>query len=194
MAQSLLAAVGQLPLSLLCDLWDSLSGKSGKLLLDYHEIFYFVSNNFQMKFCLYHPEAPQFLGPVTEGRMAGPTGRYPCCGQQAFRYEPVPGPIVLYELYIVCNLNHCPFVNPKGLPISRAHCSNRVRTRSRHHAPHSVGRKLWLFVRGSATNGIKRAHGLRQQHERPLVERNSIGAWSRQSWTAADAERRKWVT
>lgn len=45
-----------------------------------------------MNWCLYHPDAPQFLGPVTEGRIAGPAGRYPCCGQQAFRYETVPGP------------------------------------------------------------------------------------------------------
>lgn len=48
----------------------------------------------KMKWCLYHPEAAQFLGPATEGRMAGPAGRYPCCGQQAFRYEPLAGPIV----------------------------------------------------------------------------------------------------
>lgn len=26
--------------------------------------------------------------------MAGPSGRYPCCGQQAFRYETLPGPMV----------------------------------------------------------------------------------------------------
>lgn len=45
-----------------------------------------------MNWCQYHPDAPQFLGPVTEGRMAGPAGRYPCCGQQAFRYESVPSP------------------------------------------------------------------------------------------------------
>lgn len=48
----------------------------------------------QMNWCLYHPDQPQFLGPVTEGRMAGPTGRYPCCGHQAFRYETLPGPSV----------------------------------------------------------------------------------------------------
>lgn len=45
-----------------------------------------------MNWCQYHPDAPQFLGPVTEGRMAGPAGRYQCCGQQAFRYETVPSP------------------------------------------------------------------------------------------------------
>ncbi|KAG4073988.1 hypothetical protein HA402_014193 [Bradysia odoriphaga] len=48
---------------------------------------------YQMNWCLYHPDQPQFLGPVTEGRMAGPSGRYPCCGQQAFRYETLPGPM-----------------------------------------------------------------------------------------------------
>lgn len=47
-----------------------------------------------MNWCLYHPEQPQFLGPITEGRMAGPTGRYPCCGQQAYRYETLSGPTV----------------------------------------------------------------------------------------------------
>lgn len=26
--------------------------------------------------------------------MAGPAGRYPCCGQQAFRFETLPGPMV----------------------------------------------------------------------------------------------------
>lgn len=48
----------------------------------------------QMNWCLYHPDQPQYLGPLTEGRMAGPAGRYPCCGQQAFRFETLPGPMV----------------------------------------------------------------------------------------------------
>lgn len=47
---------------------------------------------YQMLWCQYHPDQPQFLGPVTEGRAAGPTGRFPCCNQQAFRYETLPGP------------------------------------------------------------------------------------------------------
>ncbi|XP_061391865.1 SANT and BTB domain regulator of class switch recombination [Musca vetustissima] len=47
---------------------------------------------YQMSWCRYHPEAPTFLGPVTDGRTTGPAGRYPCCGQQAFRFETLPGP------------------------------------------------------------------------------------------------------
>lgn len=47
-----------------------------------------------MNWCLYHPDQPQYLGPVSEGRMAGPAGRYPCCGQLTFRYETLPGPSV----------------------------------------------------------------------------------------------------
>ncbi|KAH8259547.1 hypothetical protein KR026_006102 [Drosophila bipectinata] len=44
---------------------------------------------YQMHWCRFHPEAPNFLGPVGN---AGPAGRYACCGQQAFRYETLPGP------------------------------------------------------------------------------------------------------
>ncbi|XP_062543396.1 SANT and BTB domain regulator of class switch recombination isoform X2 [Armigeres subalbatus] len=47
---------------------------------------------YQMLWCQYHPEQPQFLGPAAEGRVAGPAGRYPCCGKQAYRYETLPGP------------------------------------------------------------------------------------------------------
>ncbi|XP_002007999.3 uncharacterized protein KIAA1841 homolog [Drosophila mojavensis] len=47
---------------------------------------------YQMSWCRYHPEPPSFLGPDAEGRIAGPAGRYPCCKQQAFRYETLPGP------------------------------------------------------------------------------------------------------
>lgn len=50
-----------------------------------------------MNWCLYHSEQAQFLGPVTETRMPGPAGRYTCCGQQAFRYETLPGPMVNYD-------------------------------------------------------------------------------------------------
>ncbi|KAH8242404.1 hypothetical protein KR032_005580 [Drosophila birchii] len=44
---------------------------------------------YQMHWCRFHPESPNFLGPVGA---AGPAGRYSCCGQQAFRYETLPGP------------------------------------------------------------------------------------------------------
>uniref|UniRef100_A0A1Q3FT16 SANT and BTB domain-containing protein n=1 Tax=Culex tarsalis TaxID=7177 RepID=A0A1Q3FT16_CULTA len=47
---------------------------------------------YQMLWCQYHPEQPQFLGPAAEGRVTGPAGRYPCCGKQAYRYETLPGP------------------------------------------------------------------------------------------------------
>ncbi|KAM8710630.1 hypothetical protein ACLKA7_017281 [Drosophila subpalustris] len=47
---------------------------------------------YQMNWCRYHPEPPNFLGPEVEGRIAGPAGRYACCNQQAFRYETLPGP------------------------------------------------------------------------------------------------------
>ncbi|XP_055606471.1 SANT and BTB domain regulator of class switch recombination isoform X2 [Uranotaenia lowii] len=47
---------------------------------------------YQMLWCPYHPEQAQFLGPAAEGRVAGPAGRYPCCGKQSFRYDTLPGP------------------------------------------------------------------------------------------------------
>lgn len=47
---------------------------------------------YQMNWCRYHPENPQFFGPSAEGKIAGPAGRYPCCSQQAFRYETLPSP------------------------------------------------------------------------------------------------------
>lgn len=47
---------------------------------------------YQMNWCRYHPESPQFFGPSAEGKIPGPAGRYPCCSQQAFRYETLPGP------------------------------------------------------------------------------------------------------
>lgn len=52
-----------------------------------------------MSWCRYHPEAPSFLGPVADGRTTGPAGRYACCGQQAFRYETLPGPNVSYTTF-----------------------------------------------------------------------------------------------
>ncbi|XP_034657471.1 uncharacterized protein KIAA1841 homolog isoform X1 [Drosophila subobscura] len=44
---------------------------------------------YQMNWCRFHPGAANFLGPVD---YAGPSGRFACCGQQAFRYETLPGP------------------------------------------------------------------------------------------------------
>ncbi|XP_013113603.1 SANT and BTB domain regulator of class switch recombination [Stomoxys calcitrans] len=47
---------------------------------------------YQLSWCRYHPETPSFLGPVADGRTTGAAGRYACCGQQAFRFETLPGP------------------------------------------------------------------------------------------------------
>lgn len=48
---------------------------------------------YQMMWCCqYHPDQPQFLGPITEGKIAGPSGRYPCCGKVSYRFETLVGP------------------------------------------------------------------------------------------------------
>jgi Domain of unknown function (DUF3342) len=47
---------------------------------------------YQMRWCQYHPEQAQYLGPISEGRASGPGGRFPCCDHQAFRYETLMGP------------------------------------------------------------------------------------------------------
>lgn len=80
----------------------------------------------QMNWCLYHSEQAQFLGPVTETRMPGPAGRYTCCGQQAFRYETLPGPMVitLNSWYKFRSTNVMMW---SGLSISWAHSSNPKR-------------------------------------------------------------------
>lgn len=70
-----------------------------------------------MNWCLYHSEQAQFLGPVTETRMPGPAGRYTCCGQQAFRYETLPGPMVIDDENL--NLNNITnIVHSIGMSIS----------------------------------------------------------------------------
>lgn len=38
------------------------------------------------------------MGPAAEGRLAGPTGRYPCCGQLVYRFEPLPHISVCVQL------------------------------------------------------------------------------------------------
>ena len=44
----------------------------------------------QMQWCMFHPDAAQFLGSPSEG---GKIGRYNCCGLQlAYRYENIAGP------------------------------------------------------------------------------------------------------
>lgn len=47
---------------------------------------------YQMLWCQYHPDQPQFMTPAT--------GRYPCCGAQANRYETLPGPSVVFEVCV----------------------------------------------------------------------------------------------
>lgn len=71
-----------------------------------------------MSWCRYHPESPSFLGPVAEGRITGPAGRYACCGQQAFRYETLPGPHVYPKNIHLENINIFNYL-PLGLPVSR---------------------------------------------------------------------------
>jgi hypothetical protein len=41
----------------------------------------------QRQWCLYHPEPSQFLGPNCDSKV----GRFPCCGQLAYRYESITG-------------------------------------------------------------------------------------------------------
>lgn len=48
-----------------------------------------------MNWCYYHPDLPQYFGPLIENRMAGPAGRFPCCGQQAFRFSTLTIPMVI---------------------------------------------------------------------------------------------------
>lgn len=45
-----------------------------------------------MNWCQFHPDPPQFLGPISEGRVSGPAGRYPCCHMQSYRFETLSGP------------------------------------------------------------------------------------------------------
>lgn len=70
-----------------------------------------------MNWCLYHSEQAQFLGPVTETRMPGPAGRYTCCGQQAFRYETLPGPMVNDDANLILK-NSSNIVYSIGMSIS----------------------------------------------------------------------------
>lgn len=45
-----------------------------------------------MTWCQFHPDQPQFLGPISEGRVSGPAGRYPCCHMQSYRFETLSSP------------------------------------------------------------------------------------------------------
>lgn len=46
----------------------------------------FNANNLNSR-CLFHPEQSQFLGPNCDSKV----GRFPCCGQLAYRYESISG-------------------------------------------------------------------------------------------------------
>lgn len=138
MAQSVLALVGQLPLFVLRHLWDPFPSVQSEYLLhilvSWDSLLMRSVYCLQMNWCLYHPDPPQYLGPLTEGRMAGPAGRFPCCGQQAFRFETLPGPMVC-DFHIFGNkftLNRSPyqFQQHTGLPIPWTHHSNCKRPRS----------------------------------------------------------------
>lgn len=95
MAQGVLASLGKLSLFVLRYVRNSFPVVSSKFdAIAFSKRFLTRCEYSQMNWCLFHPDQPQYLGPVTEGRMAGPAGRYPCCGQQAFRFETLPGPMV----------------------------------------------------------------------------------------------------
>ncbi|XP_033610330.1 uncharacterized protein KIAA1841 homolog isoform X2 [Cryptotermes secundus] len=42
---------------------------------------------YQMQWCYHHPEPPQFFTMEHQRAMAFPIGRYPCCGERAYRFE-----------------------------------------------------------------------------------------------------------
>jgi len=42
---------------------------------------------YQMQWCCHHPEPPQFFTMEHQPTMTYPTGRFPCCGERAYRFE-----------------------------------------------------------------------------------------------------------
>ncbi|XP_054085583.1 SANT and BTB domain regulator of class switch recombination isoform X2 [Zeugodacus cucurbitae] len=45
---------------------------------------------YKMTWCRFHPLSPNYMESVNDDFIAGPVGRYPCCGQKAFRFETFP--------------------------------------------------------------------------------------------------------
>ncbi|XP_011202479.2 SANT and BTB domain regulator of class switch recombination [Bactrocera dorsalis] len=45
---------------------------------------------YKMAWCRFHPLSPNYMESITDDFLAGPVGRYPCCGQKAFRFETFP--------------------------------------------------------------------------------------------------------
>ncbi|XP_049842764.1 SANT and BTB domain regulator of class switch recombination [Schistocerca gregaria] len=44
----------------------------------------------QARWCLHHPKPPQFFPAEQHSTAAYPVGRYPCCGERAYRFEVLP--------------------------------------------------------------------------------------------------------
>ncbi|CAH0389075.1 unnamed protein product [Bemisia tabaci] len=68
-----------------------------RLWAECHHLFCLTCNNFfpisQMDWCSYHPDSPQFFMMEQQRAMTFPIGRYPCCGEKAYRFEPLKNPI-----------------------------------------------------------------------------------------------------
>lgn len=43
-----------------------------------------------MALCRFHPLSPNYIESNAGDFIVGPVGRYPCCGQKAFRFETFP--------------------------------------------------------------------------------------------------------
>jgi len=49
---------------------------------------------YQMQWCCHHPDAPQFFTMEHQPTMTYPTGRFPCCGERAYRFEVLSNKLV----------------------------------------------------------------------------------------------------
>lgn len=105
---------------------------------------------YQMNWCRYHPEQPNFLGPEIEGRIAGPAGRYACCNQQAFRFETLPGPNVRGLKTNHSCISHL-ILTPTGLPVSGAQRAGGYRSRACHIHDCTIGGRELRAVRAAST-------------------------------------------
>ncbi|XP_069683733.1 SANT and BTB domain regulator of class switch recombination [Periplaneta americana] len=58
---------------------------------DCHFLYCSICHNYfpmhQMQWCCHHPEPPQFFTMEHQRAMTFPIGRYPCCGERAYRFE-----------------------------------------------------------------------------------------------------------
>jgi hypothetical protein len=62
-----------------------------RLWSDCHFLYCGACHNYfpvhQMQWCHHHPEPPQFFTMEHQTAMTYPTGRFPCCGERAYRFE-----------------------------------------------------------------------------------------------------------